>query len=66
MGFTGLMGASGVSALAAGASLPVPAIEDCADAGTVHSREQNNAEKKILMGKSTTLRLRGAGALRLS
>jgi hypothetical protein len=32
----------------------------------VHSREQNNAEKKILMGQSTTLPFRGAGALRLS
>jgi hypothetical protein len=61
MGFTGLMGASGVSALAAGASPPVPTIEDCADEGAEHSREQNNAGKRILMGKSTTFGCVGRG-----
>ena len=67
MGFTGFMGASGVPALAAEeTSLFALAIDDCAEAGAVHSREQNNAGKRILMEKSTTLRVRGAGALRLS
>jgi len=67
MGFTGLMGASGVSALAAAEASPLaPTIDDCAEAGAVHNREQNIAGKRILMEKSTTLQLRGAGAQRLS
>jgi hypothetical protein len=63
MGLMGLMGTSGGSALAAAAvaSPLAPAIDDCAEAGAVHSREQNNAVKMILMGKSTTLQFRGAG-----
>ena len=67
MGFTGLTGASGVSALAAAGASPLPpAIEDCAAADAVHSREQNNAGNRILMGKGTTFQFCGAGALRLS
>jgi hypothetical protein len=68
MGFRGLMGASGASALAAtgGGSPLAAAIEDCAEAGAVHSKEQNNAGKRILMRKSTTLQFRGAGAQRFS
>jgi hypothetical protein len=55
MGFTGFMGAGGVSALAAaaGAAPLALAIDDCAEAGAVHRREQNNAGKMILMGKAT-------------
>src|SRR3984957_20207655 len=68
MGFTGFMGASGVAALAAAAEASplAPAIDDCPEADAVHSREQNNAGKRILMEKSTTLQLRRGGALRLS
>jgi len=69
MGFTGFIGASGASALAAAeaeASPLAPAIDDCAEAVAVHTRKKNNAGKRILMGKSTALQLRGAGALRLS
>ncbi len=68
MGVRDFMGAGGASALAAaaGASPFAAAIEDCAEAGAVHKREQNNAEKRILMRQSTTLPFRGAGALRLS
>jgi hypothetical protein len=68
MGLMGLMGTSGGSALAAAAvaSPLAPAIDDCADAGAVHSTEQNNAVKMILIRKSTTLQFRGAGAQRLS
>jgi len=68
MGFTGFMAAGGASALAAaaGAAPLAPAIDDCAEAGGVNSREKNNAGKRILMEKSTTLQFRGAGAQRLS
>jgi len=67
MGFTGFMGASGASALAAASGSPLaPAIDDCAEAGAANSKEQNNAGKRILMGKSTTLQFRGVGALSLS
>ena len=68
MGLTGFMGTGGASALAAaaGAAPLAPAIDDCADAGAVQSREQNNAEKRILMWISTALPFRGAGALGLS
>jgi len=63
MGVMGLIGTNGGSALAAAAvaSPLAPAIDDCAEAGAVHSTEQNNAVKMILMGKSTTLQFRGAG-----
>jgi hypothetical protein len=68
MGLMGIMGTSGGSALAATAvaSPLAPAIDDCAEAGAVQSREQNNAVKMILMRKSTILQFRGAGAQRLS
>lgn len=68
MGFSGFMGVGGVSALAAaaGAAPLAPAMDDCAEAGAVHSREQNNAGKMILMRKSNTIQFRGAGALGLS
>jgi hypothetical protein len=68
MGFTGFMGGSGASALAAAAvaSPFAPAIDDCAEAGTAQSKQQNNAGKMILMGKSTTLQFRGVGPLNLS
>jgi len=67
MGFTGFMGAGGASAFAAAVASPLaPAIDDCAEAGAVHSREQNNAEKRILMRTSTALPFRGAEARSLS
>jgi hypothetical protein len=67
MGVTGLMGANGASALA-GAAEASPfalAIDDCAEPGAAHSREQNNAGKRILIGESTTLQFCEAGAQRL-
>jgi|HubBroStandDraft_4_1064222.scaffolds.fasta_scaffold102091_1 hypothetical protein len=68
MGFRGFMAASGTSALAAagGGSPLAPAIDDCAEAGGVHSSEQNNVVKMILMGKSTTLQFCGVGSQLLS
>jgi hypothetical protein len=68
MGFRGFMGAGGAAALAAAAEASplAPAIDDCAEAGAAHSREQNNAETRILMRQSTTLQFRGAGAQRWS
>jgi hypothetical protein len=66
MGGTGLMGASGASAFAEAVETSpfALAIDDCAEAGAAHSREQNNAGKRTLIGESTTLQFRGAGAQR--
>ena len=67
MGVTGFMGAGGASALAGEMEVSpfTLAIDDCAEAGAAHNREQNSAEKRILIGESTTLQFCEAGAQRL-
>jgi hypothetical protein len=65
-GLTGFMGTGAASALAAAASPLAPAIDDCAEAGALQSREQNNAEKRIFMQTSTALPFRGEEARSLS